>query len=77
MYIPTKALNNNGISLKKYIVKDAYLNQFSIFERKKKIMAKNPSVSIDNYFVNFINDKISFSRFSSANEVVHFALRLL
>ena len=40
-------------------------------------MAKNTSILLGDYFENFIREKISSGRFSSASEVVRTALRLL
>ncbi|HEX8575186.1 MAG TPA: type II toxin-antitoxin system ParD family antitoxin [Flavobacterium sp.] len=40
-------------------------------------MAKNTSILLGDHFEKFINDEISSGRFSSANEVVRTALRLL
>lgn len=40
-------------------------------------MAKNTSVLLGDYFENFINERISSGKFSSASEVIRTALRLL
>ena len=44
---------------------------------KRKVMAKNTSILLGDYFESFINEEISSGRFSSASEVVRTALRLL
>ena len=40
-------------------------------------MAKNTSISLGNHFEGFISAEIASGRFSSANEVIRTALRLL
>lgn len=40
-------------------------------------MAKNTSILLGDYFENFINERISSGKFSSASEVIRTALRLL
>jgi antitoxin ParD1/3/4 len=41
-----------------------------------KIMAKNTSIFLGDYFDNFINQQISTGKFASASEVMRAALRL-
>lgn len=43
---------------------------------KLKIMAKNTSILLGDYFDNFINSQVKTGRFSSASEVVRAALRM-
>jgi antitoxin ParD1/3/4 len=45
-----------------------------IFE--KKIMARNTSILLGDYFENFINEQISTGKYSSVSEVVRTALRV-
>lgn len=40
-------------------------------------MSKNTSISLGNYFEDFVNKKISSGRYSSVSEVVRTGLRLL
>ncbi len=40
-------------------------------------MSRNTSISIGNYFDNFIQNRISAGRFKNASEVVRAGLRLL
>jgi len=47
-----------------------------IFEVKIKIMAKNTSILIGDYFDKFIHEQIQTGKFSSASEVVRAALRI-
>ncbi len=50
-------------------------NNWDIWE-KIKIMAKNTSILLGDYFDNFINGRVKTGRFSSASEVVRAALRM-
>ena len=43
----------------------------------KKIMTRNTSISIGNYFDEFIQSRISAGRYKNASEVVRAGLRLL
>ena len=47
-----------------------------IFELKFKVMAKNTSVLLGDYFENFINQQVRTGKFSSASEVIRAALRM-
>jgi antitoxin ParD1/3/4 len=42
----------------------------------KKVMAKNTSILLGDYFENFINGMVQTGKFSSASEVVRTALRM-
>ena len=42
----------------------------------KKIMARNTSILLGDYFENFINEQISTGKYSSVSEVVRTALRV-
>lgn len=42
----------------------------------KKIMAKNTSILLGDYFEGFINQQVRSGKFSSASEVVRAALRM-
>ncbi len=42
-----------------------------------KVMAKNTSISLENYFDEFIQSRISSGRYKNASEVVRAGLRLL
>jgi len=46
-------------------------------ENNIKIMSRNTSISIGNYFDNFIQNRISAGRYKNASEVVRAGLRLL
>jgi antitoxin ParD1/3/4 len=52
-----------------------YLPIIGNFEQK--IMSRNTSISIGNYFDNFIQSRISAGRYKNASEVVRAGLRLL
>ena len=43
---------------------------------QKKIMARNTSILLGDYFENFINEQISSGKYSSVSEVVRTALRI-
>jgi antitoxin ParD1/3/4 len=47
-----------------------------VFLKKEKIMAKNTSILLGDYFESFISEQVSTGKFSSASEVVRAALRL-
>lgn len=49
---------------------------FGNFE-KKQVMNRNTSISIGDYFDNFIQSSISAGRYKNASEVVRAGLRLL
>jgi antitoxin ParD1/3/4 len=43
---------------------------------KKKIMARNTSILLGDYYEKFINEKISSGKYSSVSEVIRTALRV-
>ena len=43
---------------------------------KRKIMARNTSILLGDYFENFINEQIATGKYSSVSEVVRTALRV-
>jgi len=45
--------------------------------QKIKIMGRNTSVSLGNYFENFVDNSVSEGRFKNASEVIRAGLRLL
>ncbi|SFI85177.1 antitoxin ParD1/3/4 [Myroides guanonis] len=49
---------------------------FGTFDIKIKIMAKNTSILLGDYFDKFINEQVQSGKFSSASEVVRAALRI-
>jgi antitoxin ParD1/3/4 len=53
-----------------------HIPKIGIFEIKLKIMAKNTSVLLGDYFENFINQQLKTGKFASASEVVRAALRM-
>jgi antitoxin ParD1/3/4 len=44
---------------------------------QKKVMGRNTSVSLGDYFENFVENRISEGRFKNASEVIRAGLRLL
>ncbi len=50
---------------------------FGNFKENRWVMNKNTSISLGNYFDNFIQSRISAGRFKNASEVVRAGLRLL
>lgn len=50
---------------------------FGNFEKYLLVMNRNTSISLGNYFDNFIQSRISAGRFKNASEVVRAGLRLL
>lgn len=50
---------------------------FGIFEHKFKIMSKNTSISLRNYFDQFVNNQVSVGRYKNVSEVIRAGLRLL
>lgn len=53
------------------------LTNFGIFEHKFKIMSKNTSISLRNYFDQFVNNQVSVGRYKNVSEVIRAGLRLL
>jgi antitoxin ParD1/3/4 len=45
--------------------------------QKIKIMGRNTSVSLGNYFESFVDNRVSEGRFKNASEVIRAGLRLL
>ena len=45
--------------------------------KKNRIMGRNTSVSLGNYFENFVDNRVSEGRFKNASEVIRAGLRLL
>jgi antitoxin ParD1/3/4 len=60
--------------LKKSILK---LPNFGNFVENLKNMGRNTSVSLGDYFENFVDSKVSEGRFKNASEVIRAGLRLL
>jgi len=55
----------------------AKLPIFGIFEQILVEMGKNTSISLGNYFEEFINHEVKSGKYSSVSEVIRSALRLL
>ncbi len=54
-----------------------FIPRIGIFEEnERKIMAKNTSILLGEYFEGFINQQVKSGKFSSASEVVRTALRM-
>jgi len=53
------------------------LPKFGNFKKKYNIMGRNTSVSLGDYFENFVDNSISEGRFTNASEVIRAGLRLL
>ena len=62
---------------KKYTHLDDFVPIFGNFDKKFKVMNRNTSISIGNYFDTFIKSRISSGRYKNASEVVRAGLRLL
>ena len=45
--------------------------------QKLKVMGRNTSVSLGNYFESFVDNRVSEGRFKNASEVIRAGLRLL
>ena len=54
----------------------AHIPEIGIFELKLRVMAKNTSVLLGDYFENFINQQVKAGKFNSASEVIIAALRM-
>ena len=50
---------------------------FGIFEYKIEIMSKNTSISLGNYFDQFVSSQVSAGRYKNVSEVIRAGLRLL
>jgi len=50
---------------------------FGIFEFKFEIMSKNTSISLGNYFDQFVSSQVSAGRYKNVSEVIRAGLRLL
>ena len=70
------ALELCGI-IKKTAHFDDFIPIFGNFEEKYRVMNRNTSISIGNYFDTFIQSRISAGRYKNASEVVRAGLRLL
>ena len=55
----------------------AILPIFGIFEVNNTKMSKNTSISLGNYFEQFVQSRISEGRFKNVSEVIRAGLRLL
>jgi antitoxin ParD1/3/4 len=53
-----------------------FLPNFGIFEKRFK-MSKNTSISLGNYFDQFIQSQVSAGRYKNVSEVIRAGLRLL
>jgi antitoxin ParD1/3/4 len=56
---------------------DYFVPIFGNFEKNFKVMNRNTSISIGDYFDTFIKSRISAGRYKNASEVVRAGLRLL
>lgn len=50
---------------------------FGNFTRNNKIMSKNTSISLGNYFDQFVQTQVSAGRYKNVSEVIRAGLRLL
>jgi antitoxin ParD1/3/4 len=50
---------------------------FGNFIKNNRIMGRNTSVSLGDYFENFVDSRVSEGRFKNASEVIRAGLRLL
>jgi antitoxin ParD1/3/4 len=50
---------------------------FGTFEKSIRIMSKNTSISLGNYFDQFVNSQVSTGRYKNVSEVIRAGLRLL
>ena len=55
----------------------AFLPIFGIFETNSIIMNKNTSISLGNYFDQFVQSSVNEGRFKNVSEVIRAGLRLL
>jgi antitoxin ParD1/3/4 len=55
----------------------AFIPIFGIFDKIYNLMNKNTSISLGNYFDQFIQSRISEGRFKNVSEVIRAGLRLL
>lgn len=47
-----------------------------VYSQKRKVMARNTSILLGDYFDNFINEQIASGKYNSVSEVVRAALRV-
>lgn len=82
----SRLLNRKILALREYIQFDLLLTEglfakfipkIGIFDSNTFIMNKNTSISLGNYFDQFVQDRILEGRFKNVSEVIRAGLRLL
>ena len=65
------------LSLKVIFPINEFSSQFLVLLRKSSQMSKNTSISLGNYFDEFVQSRIDEGRFKNVSEVIRAGLRLL